>query len=54
MSEAWLKAFADAYFAEDAEQIQKFLAASFERDLLTVTVAKENDGWKVYDYGLEG
>ena len=101
LSEAWLKAFADAYFAEDAEQIQKFLAASFERDLevysgdgeyvqihaikgleqtaecevgetcevsvefkvsedadyftyLTVTVAKENDGWKVYDYGLEG
>ncbi len=101
LSEAWLKAFAAAYFAEDAEQIQKYLAASYERDLevysgdgeyvqihaikgieqtaecevgetcevsvefkvsedadyytyLTVTVAKENDGWKVYDYGLEG
>ena len=101
LSEAWLNAFAAAYFAADAEQVQKFLAASYERDLevysgdgeyvqihaikgleqtaeckvgetcelsvefkvseeadyytyLTVTVAKENDGWKVYDYGLEG
>ena len=101
LSEDWLKAFADAYFAADAEQVQKFLAASYERDLevysgdgeyvqihaikgleqtaecevgetcevsvelkvsedadyytyLTVTVAKENNGWKVYDYGLEG
>lgn len=101
LSEAWLEAFTDAYFAADAEQVQKFLAASYERDLevysgdgeyvqihaikgleqtaecevgetcevsvefkvsedadyytyLTVTVAKENDGWKVYDYGLEG
>jgi len=98
---AWVKAFAVAYFAADTEQIQKFLASSFERDLevysgdgedvqihaikglekteecevgetcqvsvefkvsedadyytyLTVTVAKENDGWEVYDYGLEG
>lgn len=30
LSETWLKAFAAAYFAADTEQIQKFLAASFE------------------------
>ena len=101
LSGAWLKEFATAYFAADVEQIQKFLVASYERDLevysgdgeyvqihaikgleqtaeceigetcevsvefkvsedadyytyLTVTVAKENDSWKVYDYGLEG
>lgn len=101
LSEDWLKAFAAAYFAADTEQIQKFLTASYERDLegysgdgeyvqihaikgleqtaeceagetcevsvefkvsedadyytyLTVTVTKENDGWKVSDYGLEG